>query len=280
MKGDLPMKNFITSMELKESFEQFIVLDCRYDLSDSSYGHRSYLKSHIKNSHFFDLEKDLSRAVEKHGGRHPLPFLADFINKLENTGISNDSKIVVYDDDMFVAPRLWWMLKYIGIEDVKVLDGGFKSWNYEELIESEHNTKKPNLGKIYAQINQSMVVNIEEVKKMIDEPNEYSMLVDSRTNERYKGIVEPIDKIPGRIPTSLNIFYNDAYLDGYLKSREELESLYSKIMPYKEIVVYCGSGVTAPANIIAMDEIGILTRLYVGSYSDYISYEENEVEVG
>ncbi|MBP2028204.1 thiosulfate/3-mercaptopyruvate sulfurtransferase [Acetoanaerobium pronyense] len=274
------MKNFITSVELKESFNQHIILDCRYDLSDSNFGHMSYLKSHIKNSHYFDLEKDLSREVEKHGGRHPLPFLADFISKLENIGISNDSKIVVYDDDMFVAPRLWWMLKYIGIEDVKVLDGGFKSWNYEELIESKHNTKKPSLGKIYAQINQSMVVNIEEVKKMIDESNEYSMIVDSRTNERYLGIMEPIDKIPGRIPTSINIFYNDAYSNGYLKSKKELEKLYSKIIPYKEIVVYCGSGVTAPANIIAMDEIGILTRLYVGSYSDYISYEENEVEVG
>lgn len=274
------MKNFITSVELKEAFNQFIILDCRYDLSDSSYGHTSYLKSHIKTSHYLDLEKDLSREVEKHGGRHPLPFLADFISKLENIGISNDSKIVVYDDDMFVAPRLWWMLKYIGIEDVRVLDGGFKAWNFEDFIESDNNTKKLSSGKIYAQINQSMVVSIEEVKKMIDEPNEYSMIVDSRTNERYQGIMEPIDKIPGRIPTSINIFYNDAYSNGYLKSKEELKKLYSEIMPYKEIVVYCGSGVTAPANIIAMDEIGILTRLYVGSYSDYISYEENEVEVG
>lgn len=274
------MKNFITSQELMDSFEKTIIIDCRFDLSNPNYGYDEYLKNHIKNAFYLHLEEDLSRSVEKHGGRHPMPFMADFINKLEEIGISNDSKIVVYDDDMFVAPRLWWMLKYIGIEDVKVLYGGFKTWGYDDFIAKGEEYKNHKKGKIFAQINQSMSINVEEIKKVINDSNQYSILVDSRTSERHKGIVEPIDKIPGRIPKSINIFYNEAYFDGYLKSINELEEIYSNLRKYKEVIVYCGSGVTAPANIIAMDEIGILTRLYVGSYSDYISYEENQVEIG
>ena len=274
------MKNFIEANEVKCNLGEYVVIDCRFDLVDLDYGFKAYITSHIKNSHFLSLERDLSSEKLNHGGRHPLPNMNIFAAKLENIGISNDSRILLYDDDLSVATRLWWMLKYMGINNVKILNGGINAAIDSDIeMEKGQSTYKPaSLGKIDIKLNQNLLVTIQELIEMLKNKKYDYILIDSRAPERYKGITEPYDKIAGRIPTAINIFFKEVIDEKKIKPISDLKDIYKNIDTSKKIIAYCGSGVTAPINIIAMDEIGINSRLYLGSYSDYVSYEDNVVD--
>lgn len=274
------MKNFIEVEDVKNNLDKFVIIDCRFDLVNLEYGLKEYSKNHIKNAFYLDLEKDLSSPKSVHGGRHPLANIDIFVNKLEKMGISNETKILVYDDDLSVATRLWWMLKYIGVRDGKILNGGIEA-ALKAGIEMQNaipEYKSIPLGNIEISLNHSQLIKIDELKKLINEKNEEYILIDSRAPERYKGIIEPYDKIPGRIPTAINIFFKEVIEDKRIKSPTDLKTIYKDIDTSKKVIAYCGSGVTAPINIIAMDEIGISSRLYLGSYSDYVSYDDSVIE--
>ena len=273
------MKNFIEAFEVKSNLDEYVIIDCRFDLVETDYGIKVYKNLHIKNAFFFDLEGDMSAKKSVHGGRHPLPDMAMFINKLEAIGISNDTKILVYDDDISVAARLWWMLKYIGITNVKILNGGINAAVQAgiEMESGEPNKSNHLKGKIDARINNDLLIEMDELKTIISKGKNY-ILIDSRSPERYKGLIEPYDKIPGRIPTSINIFFKDVMNENRIKEIEDLKKVYNNIDSDKMVIAYCGSGVTAPINIVAMDEVGLYSRLYLGSYSDYVSYKDNVIE--
>lgn len=276
------MKNIVSVNWLKENLnnQNLVVVDCRFDLMDKEYGKRSYEKEHIKGAVRVDLEKDLSSEVREHGGRHPLPKIEKLKETFENIGISNESIVVAYDEGDLAGPaRLWWILKYLGHKEVYVLNGGieaFKSVGGEVTSDVEPIEKS----EFKVNVNKDMIVDMEYVKDRID--NERVAIVDSRENKRYIGEFEPVDKRAGHIPGALNYFWMDILdkaEDGFtIKSQDKLKELFNKLNDYDEVIVYCGSGVTACPNSLALTEAGVNHKLYAGSYSDWISYEENTVD--
>jgi thiosulfate/3-mercaptopyruvate sulfurtransferase len=276
------MKNLVDANWLKENIndESFVVVDCRFDLINHSYGKESYEKGHIPGAFFVDMEKDLASKVEEHGGRHPFPNLNEFKEKLESIGIGNNTKIVAYDDgDLAGAARFWMLLRYMGHNKVYILNGGIKSWNEKGYELSKENTISNLKGNFDININEDMLVKMEEVKEKSNKEN--VAIVDAREEERYKGIKEPIDKKAGHIPGALNYFWMEVLNEKQdkMKTLDELEKHFEELKNYDEIILYCGSGLTTTVNSLALDELGIKHKVYAGSYSDWVSYEDNEVEV-
>lgn len=270
------MKNF-KDRDFLIAHDDLVVIDARFDMSNPKYGRESYEKSHAKGAGYLDLNMDLAGTVRTHGGRHPLPDQETFQQKLRALGLNNDSRVLVYDDgDNASAGRLWWMLKYYGLQDVYVLHGGFNELKDEDLTDrTEHFPS----GNILLKPDDSMTASYEEVlaysKK--DSPDD-QVIVDSRSEERYKGIVEPIDVKKGHIRNVKNIFYRSHFSETNHITRDALENSFKDIEAKDDVIFHCGSGVTACTNIMVFDEIGKQSRLYLGSFSDFVSYEENTVE--
>ncbi|CCH67013.1 Thiosulfate sulfurtransferase, rhodanese [Richelia intracellularis HH01] len=252
---------------------QIVIADCRFSLGKGNLGRHKYQHGHIQGSYYLDLNHDLSSPVRQHGGRHPLPKPELFSQKLSAIGIERQKTLVVAYDDSFqpFASRLWWLLKYMGHEQVRVLDGGFNAW----LTAGYDLTDTiPNLceGNFIPNIQPQMVAERESVEQCKDLPG--VVLVDSRTVERYKGIQEPIDKVAGHIPGAVNFPWQQAIdCQGYFFSSLEQRQRWLEIEKIKDIIVYCGSGVTACVNLLSLELAGIQNaKLYTGGWSDWISY--------
>jgi thiosulfate/3-mercaptopyruvate sulfurtransferase len=250
-----------------------VIVDCRFSLADPQLGKQQYQTSHIQGAYYLDLNQDLSSPVQEHGGRHPLPDIGILTEKLAGIGVnSSETLVVVYDDSRLAfASRLWWLLRYLGHEQVAVLDGGFKNWencNYP-ITDVIPGRKK---GKFTANLQPQLLVNIEDVKAKKDSPD--VVLVDSREGDRYRGEREPIDKIAGHIPGAVNYPWQEITDNsGVLIPLSAQCQRWENIQSAKEILVYCGSGVTACVNLLSLELAGIKTgKLYAGSWSDWISY--------
>lgn len=270
------MKNF-KSLEFINENPDLRIIDVRYDMNDRNYGIMAYRKAHYKGAAFLDLDKDLAGPVEEHGGRHPLPEMSLLEDKLRSIGLDNASKVLIYDDgDHSSAGRLWWMLKYYGLRDVYVLNGGFNMLGEELLSDHEETFER---GNITLKPDDKMRATYEEVLQFSKENESFDqVLVDSRSEERYLGIIEPVDRKKGHIRNAKNMFFKNSFnADGTLKDKEILMKNFSSILSHKDIMVYCGSGVTACSNILVLDELGRASRLYPGSFSDFVSYDENTV---
>lgn len=276
------MTNLVSGKWLKENIdkENLIVIDCRFNLMDKEYGKRSYDDSHIKGAVRVDIETELSTKVREHGGRHPLPSVEELKNTFENLGVSNDSIVVAYDEGDLAGPcRLWWILKYLGHDKVFVLNGGMNSF-----IEAggEISNEVPQVVKstFDISVNDDMRVDMEYVRERLYNKN--VAIIDSRENPRYRGEFEPVDKKAGHIPSALNYFWMDILNKDnnkiFMKTEEELKELFKELNNYDEVIVYCGSGITACPNSLALNEVNINHKVYTGSFSDWISYEENKVE--
>ncbi|CAM3981266.1 sulfurtransferase [Lederbergia lenta] len=253
------------------------VIDCRFSLTDRSYGQRTFKKDHIPGAVFFDLEKDLSGPVQEHGGRHPLPDLSVFKHKLELAGINNRTIVVAYDDgEGSFASRFWWLLTYIGHDQVYVLDGGLKKWKDAGYPITSHTMKyEETVFSIFE--NKHMLATYLEVKQR--SADKQAVLIDSRAKERYLGLTEPMDKRPGHIPGAINKVWTEGFKDGKWKSKQDQIARFTELDHSTEIIVYCGSGVTATPNILNLMSAGFENvKLYAGSYSDWVSYDENPVE--
>jgi thiosulfate/3-mercaptopyruvate sulfurtransferase len=263
---------------LLENFknEALVILDARFRMDNLEYGANAYKKSHIENARFISLEQDMAGSVEKHGGRHPLPDMKVFAKKLETAGVNDKSLVVIYDDgDLPAAARLWWMLRYIGKDNVYVLEGGFKEW-VDRGLETTTNTCVPlKSGELSVNLRSEMICDVDFVRSNIEK--EGSMIVDSRAKERYLGVVEPLDKKAGHILGAENYFWGENFENGKLKDAGELQKNLNKFKKYDNLIVHCGSGITACPNIIAMEETGLEPMLYLGGWSDWVSYEENAV---
>lgn len=257
--------------------ENTIIFDCRFDMENTNYGLDSYKKEHIKNAFYMDLNKDLAGKVQKHGGRHPLPNLKEFIKKLEQFNVDYDKNIIIYDDgELAMAGRLYILLKYLSFENIYVLEGGFNKFKekYFDFVTSKE-SKTKNISKIDYKLNKNLFVDMEYVKSKIDSEN--TVIVDSRSKERYLGIQEPIDIKKGHIKSAVNVFWSDLIIDGKLKPKDDLNKIYKDIKDKEEIIIHCGSGVTLSVNLMAMLSLNINPKVYLGSFSDWISYNDNEV---
>lgn len=272
------MKNLVSAQWLKNKIDddKLVVFDCRFNLMDSEYGQKAYNEEHVVNSIYISLDKDLAAEKREHGGRHPLPNMYEFSKLMEGFGVSNDSVIVIYDDGDFAgASRLWWMLKYIGLDNVYILEGGIKAWKEQNGKVTIEAKKSFVIGDIKLNIKENMKCEMEYVKNSIEKKD--VVIIDSRAKERYLGIVEPMDKKAGHIPSAKNYDWTLNFKDGKMLQEDQLKDRFKQLTDYEEIIVHCGSGVTGCANVLALDEIGIESKLYVGSWSDWSSYDENPV---
>lgn len=269
----------VTSDWLKEQLTSSTlrIVDCRFTLGSPEAGKRAYDEDHIPGAVYFDLEKDMSGEKKKHGGRHPLPKMEDFVQKLGQAGISEKTKVVAYDDQGgAMASRLWWLLKYLDHDQVFVLNDTYSAWKSKGYpVTSE--VVQPTPERYAANVQKDMVVDIEWVKANKD--LEEVVLIDSREAKRFKGLEEHADPVAGHIPGAKNYFWKGVLNDeGTWKERESLKQQFKELDPSKEIVVYCGSGVTACPNILGLKEAGYPNvKLYPGSWSDWCSYPENPV---
>lgn len=264
--------------KLGENGEDIAIIDVRFNMQNPEEGKEKYLEGHIPQAVFLDMERDLSGKVEEHGGKHPLPNVDLFAEKLGSLGIDNTTTVVVYDDDggMFAA-RCWWMLHYLGHKHVYILERGFKGW-VEAGNRVVTDIVKPSPKTYDPKIRSHIVTQMEEVKNKRND--ESSVLIDARSKDRYLGKTEPLYKKAGHIPGAKNFFWKDVYNeDGTWKDQEQLEKLFSSLKGKKEIIVSCGSGLSACPNFVALKIAGFdNVKLYPGSFSDWISYENNEVE--
>ncbi len=254
------------------------IADCRFSLMQPELGRQQYETGHIPGAYYLDLNRDLSSPVAKHGGRHPLPDLGVLVSKLEAMGVRSAAVadeatlVVAYDDSrQAFAARLWWLLRYLGHERVAVLDGGFASW-VEAGYPTTTAAPSGRIGQFTAAPRAEMLVNIEQVKARKD--NQGVVLVDSREAERYRGEREPIDPVAGHIPGAVNYPWQDVTDGkGYLSPPDRQRQRWAGLENADEIMVYCGSGVTACVNLLALELAGIHSgKLYAGSWSDWCSY--------
>lgn len=271
------MKNLVTPEYLQENKASIVIVDATNNFMDINEGKLKYNQRHIEGAFHIDLREDMSKEPEAHGGRDPLPSnIQDFAKKLESFGISNDTLVVVYDENMVSASRFWWMCKYIGLSQVKVLDGGLEAWLERDFPLTNQPSIAKSQGKIHIHLDSTLIADIEDIRRAIYDEN--SLIIDCRTPERYSGREELIDKKAGHIPKAVNYFFGETLNENNTyKEKEFLKRHFQNINPNKEIICQCGSGVSAPVNMIALDELGIKSKLYVGSWSDYITYEDSEI---
>lgn len=266
------MSPLIEIEELSSVESPVILIDAR---AGTDAGQR-YLAGHLKGALFADLDKDLALLPQDaaYGGRHPLPPIDDFAKKLGQWGITPESHVVVYDDRAaaFGGARLWWMLRAIGHKKVQVLNGGLKAAIDAAVpLTTETYSARP-AGAYPVPRAFSGTVDIEQTGKAAKDPNK--MVIDVRETPRYLGQTEPIDLVAGHIPGAFNLPYT-LNLDpsGKFKPAEELKSSYEKLLgevEKNEVIVHCGSGVTACHTLLAMDYAAISgPKLYVGSWSEW-----------
>ncbi|MCC3406232.1 MAG: sulfurtransferase [Microcoleus sp. PH2017_10_PVI_O_A] len=253
---------------------QVVIVDCRFALADAELGQKQYQESHITGAFYLDLNRDLASVVGTHGGRHPLPNIAELAEKLSAIGInSSETLVVAYDDSRLAfASRLWWLLRYMGHSKVALLDGGFSAWKAAGYPVT-NTLSEPREGKFVVKLQPDMAVDIEAVKERKDLPE--TVLVDSRESERYEGLREPIDPIAGHIPGAVNYPWQGVTDEtGKVRSTSEQKQRWAELEKAEEIIVYCGSGVTACVNLLSLEIAGIPdAKLYVGSWSDWCSYQ-------
>lgn len=275
-------RNLISPAALRARLGEpdLVLIDTRFSLQDKDYGRRAYTEAHLPGACYLDLEHDLSGPVGPHGGRHPLPEPEALAQALGRCGMGNDSEVVVYDDagGMYAA-RLWWLLRWLGHESVRLLDGGLQAWFAADYpLSSEaatpirrHFVPRPRPG---------MMLDLAGLRRELSLPG--TLLLDARSPDRYRGETEPIDPKAGHIPGARNRPFADNLDQGRFKSPQRLRSELQAIGlgPAAAPIVYCGSGVTACHDLLALAEAGYEGRLYAGSWSDWCSYPENEIETG
>ncbi|AIY05708.1 3-mercaptopyruvate sulfurtransferase [Planococcus sp. PAMC 21323] len=249
-------------------------IDARFDLKDSSAGKKMYEKEHVAGAVFWDLEKDMSD-MAAHEGRHPMPADEQLIQLVRSSGLNLEDSIVVYDQGGSpYAARAWWLLKYAGFENVHISQQGFDSLKQQgvtvsgELPTTVPSTVAPNFVR-------EIFADQAYVKKVIS-GDELGVLVDARSAARFAGLEEPIDPVAGRIPGARNLDWAQFVSKREFQFSKDISHVVQKHEP---TVVYCGSGVTAAALYAIMAEKGFdQLKLYMGSFSDWITDAENVVE--
>ncbi|WP_127583654.1 sulfurtransferase [Paenibacillus koleovorans] len=276
------MKHIVEVSWLTEHWNDadLVIADCRFVLTDPAAGRAAYEESHIPGAVYIDLDRQLSAPKGEHGGRHPLVDMTSFAAAMGQAGIGNSTTVVAYDDQGGAyASRLWWMLRYAGHERVYVLNGGFAGWQAAGgSITAEVPTPAPAAFEPHPR--EELLLSMADVRARLGDPN--VVLIDSREEPRYLGLSEPIDPVAGHIPGAINRFWKGALDEqGRWRDAAGQTERFRDLDPAKELVVYCGSGVTACPNVLALEEAGFPNvKLYAGSWSDWISYEGNPVATG
>lgn len=253
------------------------IVDVRYALGQAGFGLSRYREGHIPGALFLDLDHDLAAPVrpDRKGGRHPLPEPEVLAQTLGEKGIGNQHFVVAYDDSGMVAPRLWWMLRWLGHDAVAVLDGGLKAFVQAGGTLTLDEPTYP-AARFVPDPRPEMQATAGEVAAR--RPG--VALIDARASNRYAGHHETIDPVAGHIPGAINLNWAESIgADGRFKPAEAQQARFADLT--EENIVYCGSGVSACANLLAMEVAGIKgAKLYVGSWSDWISDKGRPIATG
>lgn len=259
----------------------WLIADCRYNLTDETWGRSQYETAHVPGAVFVDVAHDLAGQRTGTNGRHPLPAVEDMAATFERLGIADDTQVVAYDQEAGAfASRLWWMLRYLGHDAVAVLDGGFAKWTREgRPVRSGVETRPPS--SFTQRLRKEMRVTVDETFAYLGDPS--VVLIDARSPDRYAGKPDPLDTIYGHIPGARNRYYRDNVSDaGTMRSLGELKTDFEKVLagtPASQAVMYCGSGITACHNLLAMELAGLPgARLFAGSWSEWESDPNRPVE--
>lgn len=270
--------NLINADELETLLQSqaVIVCDCRFSLNDPDAGRAAFEGSHIPGARYVDLERDLSGQITSSTGRHPLPAVDDWIDRAALLGLTGGQKIVVYDHGPGVfAARLWWMLGWISISDVWLLDGGFATWSKsgKSTISGEEPVELPSSNLTSLKEVNDLKADADEILKSLG--GGVLSIVDAREPPRFSGEVEPLDAKAGHIPGAINYHFALNLEDGKFRSRAKLKEAFEQVTAGRNpqnIIHSCGSGVTACHNLFAMEYSGIKgSRLYPGSWSEWIA---------
>jgi thiosulfate/3-mercaptopyruvate sulfurtransferase len=261
------------------------VFDVRHDLVDHSAGRQAYDRGHIPGAHFLNHETDLAALKTGRNGRHPLPEREILAALMTTHGVTRQTQVVAYDASGGIyAAHLWWMLRWMGHEKVAVLDGGWQAWlagHYPVSTDLPSSVATPSsepFGPALAE-----AVDAAAVLANITEPA--FTVIDARAANRFRGEVEPMDRVAGHIPGALNR-PNGGNLgaDGHFKPASELRSEFDALLGGRaatSIVHQCGSGITASHNLLAMEVAGLHgSRLYPGSWSEWSSDPSRPVATG
>lgn len=272
-------KTFISTAQLAENLENpdWVLVDTSYELSDKSAGYLMYQQAHIPGAVYAHPFNDLSGPPVTDQGRHPLPSPDKLTSVFSTLGISSETQVVAYDNRGITAARLWWLLNYMGHDNVAVLDGGIKVWTDENRPRrsGDEENERSNFS---GSPNREMLVVLDEV---LDQ----KLLIDSRDAARFRGDSAGKDPAAGHIAGALNRCHA-SNKDENLKLRDvtELRSEFTKLLgdvPGEEATFYCGSGVSACYNLLAMAHIGLKPgKLYVGSWSEWSQFEDLPKEQG
>ncbi len=263
------------------------VIDCRFSLGDPSSGHRDYLQSHIPGAVYVHLDHDLcAPVVPGVTGRHPLPQVEQTIEAFSRWGIEAGVQVVAYDDwpgaSGGVAARLWWILRWLGHDAVAVLDGGWPQWRnsgFKERFGEERRSHR----NFQAHLQPEIFARWQDVERVRLNPD--WRVFDSRSADRYRGENETIDPVAGHISGAVSAPYQENMAEnGLFRSRGELRERFQALLGGVEpehAIFYCGSGVTAAHNVLAMAHAGLgIAKLYIGSWSEWITDPARAVELG
>ncbi len=260
------------------------VIDARFSLADAGQGAREYAEGHVPGAVYAHLDDDLSGPIIRgETGRHPLPSVDRAVEVFSRFGIDSRVQVAVYDGaGGSVAARVWWMLRWLGHDAVAVVDGGWPAWTGADLpVTREVPEVTPR--KFVANVQAHMVTDVEGVDGYRN--NESWAVLDARTPERFRGEQEPIDPIAGHIPGARCANFDENLgEDGRFLSPEELKRRFEGLfgdVPADRAVNYCGSGVSACHNLLAIAHAGLGDAvLYPGSWSEWITDEDRPIGVG
>ena len=259
------------------------IVDCRYDLKDEQWGAGQYRAGHIPGAVYASLSHDLSGTPSGTNGRHPLPSQAQMEATFGRLGIGPGTQVVLYDQDAGSwASRMWWMLRYMGHDAAAVLDGGWAKWQREgRATRAGEETRAAAV--FSGRPRPELRAEVADVERRMAEGS--VLLVDARAPERFEGSSEPLDRKAGHIPGAANHFFKTNLTEaGTMAAAETLRARFETLLAGRtpgDAIMYCGSGVTACQNLLAMEHAGLRgTKLYVGSWSEWSSDPARPVETG
>jgi thiosulfate/3-mercaptopyruvate sulfurtransferase len=276
----------IDASELKPHIEDknWAVVDCRFTLDDTERGRRDYLKAHIPGAVYAHMDEDLSgKKIPGQTGRHPLPEIRSLAETLSAWGIDADTQVVVYDDATgAMAARLWWLLQWMGHRNVAVLDGGWMSWSQSGLPVRGGRESRAAAHFEPREVS-GAYVTAGQVQEFRKDPR--YVILDARSGLRFRGEVEPIDPVAGHIPGALSAPCEENVTpEGRFLAPDTLRRRFERLMkfvPPENVICYCGSGVTAAHNILAIAHAGLgRVRLYAGSWSEWITNAARPIATG
>ena len=269
------MSSLISPDELRPLLPDVAVLDVRWRLGHRD-GHEQYRAGHLPGAVYVDLDTDLADPPEDppgEGGRHPLPDPGRFTAAMRRSGVRSDRPVVVYDDTGgLAATRAWWLLRYHGHPDVRLLDGGWSWWRRLGGA-AQSGDVHPRPGDFTADPGHLPVVDAEGAARVARD----GVLLDARAPERYRGELEPVDPVAGHIPGAVNVPTAGNLVDGRWRPAPELAEAYAVTGGAVEVAAYCGSGVTATHDLFALHLLGREAALYPGSWSGWVTDRDRPV---